>query len=164
MSLKTAGRQVPRAARVPPACPTCKCRRWKVVFVLGVGDHHWLQGRLCCSFHGARLAPSRLTGFEKRRYVCRVLRSLIQSLSCAHGCCRLGGNSEIYPQRVYCCRSYLSANVGPFIEADPVIRSVLRSLSDGPPPPFWPRRENPGDRSAALPSWDVRQKGEEERG
>lgn len=30
-----------------------------------------------CSSSTARLAPFRLTGFEKRRYVCRVLRSLI---------------------------------------------------------------------------------------
>lgn len=56
----------------------------------------------------------------------------------------------------YFCSRYLSAKVDPFIEADPVIQSVLPSLSERPPPPFWPRRENPGDRSAALPSWDVR--------
>lgn len=31
----------------------------------------------------------RLTGFEERRYVGRVLRSLVQSLRCAHGCGRL---------------------------------------------------------------------------
>ena len=40
---------------------------------------------------------SRLTGFEKRRYVCRVLRSLIQPLSCAHGCgwrARKGGEKK----------------------------------------------------------------------
>lgn len=49
--------------------------------------------------------------------------------------------------------------LAPFIEADPVIQSVLPSLSERPPPPFWPRRENPGDRSAALPSWDVRARG-----
>lgn len=59
----------------------------------------------------------------------------------------------------YCCSRYLSAKVDPFIEADPVIQSVLPSLSERPPPPFWPRRENPGDRSAALPSWDVRERG-----
>lgn len=41
-------------------------------------------------------------------------------------------------------------------QSDPVIQSRLLSLSERPPPPFWPRRENPGDRSAALPSWDER--------
>lgn len=64
----------------------------------------------------------------------------------------------------YCCSSYLSAKADPFIEADPVIQSVLPSLSERPPPPFWPRRENPGDRSAALPSWDVREKGRRKGG
>lgn len=52
----------------------------------------------------------------------------------------------------------------PFIEADPVIQAVLPSLSERPPPPFWPRRENPSDRSAALRSWDVREKRREEGG
>lgn len=28
----------------------------------------------------------------------------------------------------------------PFIEADPVIQSELPSLSDRPPPPFWPEK------------------------
>lgn len=41
-------------------------------------------------------------------------------------------------------------------QSGPVIQSRLLSLTERPPPPFWPRRENPGDRSAALPSWDER--------
>lgn len=57
----------------------------------------------------------RLTGFEKRRYVCRVLRSFVGSLSCAHGCGRLCGNSARYPQRgFYTCSRYLSAKAGSF--------------------------------------------------
>lgn len=40
-------------------------------------------------------------------------------------------------------------------QQNPVVQCELRSLSETPPPPFWPvKGENPGDRSEALPSWD----------
>lgn len=39
--------------------------------------HGWSHQQRYRSSSRARLAPFRLTGFEKRRYVCRVLRSLI---------------------------------------------------------------------------------------
>lgn len=43
---------------------------------------------------------------------------------------------------------------------------MLPSISDRPPPPFWQRRENPGDRYAALPSLgrEAEDEKEEKRG
>lgn len=69
-----------------------------------------------------------LTRFEKRRYVCRVLRSLIESLSCAHGRGRLcdryissvGREGEGGVSFVVAVIVYRQMRIPtPFIEADP---------------------------------------------
>lgn len=55
-----------------------------------------------------------------------------------------GSTGEIGPRRV------------PLKKHIPVVQCELPSMSETPPPPFWPEKgkKNPGDRSAALPSWD----------
>lgn len=77
---------------------------------------------------GSRLAPSWLTGFEKRRYVWSVLCSLIKPLRCAHGCtlsCANGPSKNPQTGAIRCRFLCHTSKLEPFIPADPTVESAL---------------------------------------